>query len=48
LLVIVGAFLIFNAIDTTKYRYINIAIVAIMVGGVVFDWVRARRRRTMS
>jgi len=28
--------LIFDAIDTPKHRYINIAIVAIMVGAIAF------------
>jgi hypothetical protein len=37
--------LIFDAIDTPEHRYINIAIVAIMVGAIAFDWLRARPRR---
>jgi phosphatidylserine synthase len=47
-LVVVAAVLIYDAIDTEKHRYLNLALLAIMVGGVAFDWVRARRRRTLS
>jgi hypothetical protein len=45
-IVLVGALLIFDAVETERHRYVNLAIVAIMVGGVAFDWIRARRRRT--
>jgi archaellum biogenesis protein FlaJ (TadC family) len=44
-LALVVAILIFDAIDTPKHRYINLAVVAIAVGGLVFDWFRGRRRR---
>jgi F0F1-type ATP synthase membrane subunit c/vacuolar-type H+-ATPase subunit K len=47
-MVLAGALLIFDAFDTKRHRYINLAVVAIMVGGVAFDWVRSRRRRMMS
>lgn len=47
-LVVVAAVLIYDAIDTEKHRYLNLALLAIMVGGVAFDWVRTRRRRTLS
>ena len=39
------ALLIFDAIDTKRHRYVNLAVVAIMIGGVAFDWLRSRRRR---
>ena len=38
--------LLIDAIDTKRHRYVNLGVVAIMVGGVAFDWIRARRRRT--
>ncbi|MBV9318654.1 MAG: hypothetical protein JOZ23_01265 [Mycobacterium sp.] len=47
-LVVVAAVLVYDAIDTEKHRYLNLALLAILVGGVAFDWVRARRRRTLS
>jgi hypothetical protein len=39
--------LMFDAIDTPKHRYINIAIVAIMVWRDCLDWLRARPRRSV-
>jgi hypothetical protein len=46
LLAVLGtALLIFDAIDTKRHRYVNLAVVAIMIGGVAFDWLRSRRRR---
>lgn len=47
-IIIGAALLIIDAIDTKRHRYFNLAVIAIMVGGVAFDWVRARRRRTPS
>jgi non-ribosomal peptide synthetase component E (peptide arylation enzyme) len=47
-LVVVAAMLIFDAVDTPRHRYFDLAIVAIMAAGVAFDWFRARRRRTGS
>lgn len=38
--------LIIDAIDAKRHRYVNLAVVAIMVGGVAFDWLRSRRRGT--
>jgi MFS superfamily sulfate permease-like transporter len=47
--VVLGAtLLIIDAINTPRHRYINLAVVAIMIGGVAFDWFRSRRRRTLS
>lgn len=46
--VIVGSLLIFDAIDSKRHRYLNLTVVAIMVGGVAFDWFRARRHRSTS
>jgi type II secretory pathway component PulK len=31
-----------------SHRYLNLAVVAIMVGGVAFDWFRNHRRRARS
>jgi len=45
-IVLGAALLIFDAVETERHRYVNLAVVAIMVGGVAFDWIRARRRRT--
>jgi F0F1-type ATP synthase membrane subunit c/vacuolar-type H+-ATPase subunit K len=47
-MVIGAALLIFDAVETERHRYVNLAVVAIMVGGVAFDWIRSRRRRTPS
>lgn len=47
-MVLAGVLLIFDAIDTKRHRYLNFAVVGIMVGGVAFDWLRSRRRRTPS
>ena len=45
--VVLGAtLLIIDAVDTKRHRYVNLAVIAIMIGGVAFDWIRARRRRT--
>lgn len=44
-LIVVAVLLIYDAIDTPRHRYFNIAVVAIMAAGVAFDWVRARRTR---
>ena len=43
-LALIVAILIYDAIDTPKHRYINLAIAAIAFGGLVFDWLRGRRR----
>jgi len=43
LLVLVSALLIVDAIDTKRHRYFNLAVVAIMIGGVAFDWLRSRK-----
>ena len=40
--------LIIDAINTPRHVYVNLAAVAIMIGGVAFDWFRSRRRRTQS
>ena len=44
---LVGGLLIYNAIrtDTGVHRYLDLTVVAIMVAGVGFDWIRARRKR---
>ena len=47
-MVLGAALLIIDAIDTKRHRYVNLAVVAIMVGGVAFDWLRSQRRRTRS
>jgi hypothetical protein len=39
-LVLGAALLIFDAIGTPRHRYVNLAEVAIMVGGVAFDRFR--------
>lgn len=45
--VVLGAtLLIIDAVDTKRHRYVILAVIAIMIGGVAFDWIRARRRRT--
>jgi len=44
-LALVLALLIYDAIDTPKHRYINLAIAAIAFGALVFDWLKGRRRR---
>lgn len=46
-LVMLAAILIFDAIDNEKHRYLNSAVVALMFGGVIFDWLRGRGRRPM-
>jgi ABC-type dipeptide/oligopeptide/nickel transport system permease subunit len=43
-MVLGAALLIIDAIDTPRHRYLNLAVVVIMVAGVAFDWVRTRRR----
>jgi F0F1-type ATP synthase membrane subunit c/vacuolar-type H+-ATPase subunit K len=45
-MVLGAALLLIDAIDTKRHRYINLGVVAIMIAGVAFDWIRARRRRT--
>jgi MFS superfamily sulfate permease-like transporter len=45
-MVLGAALLLIDAIGTTRHRYVNLAVVAIMIGGVAFDWFRSRRRRT--
>ncbi|MGO9032011.1 hypothetical protein [Mycobacterium sp.] len=45
-LVLGAALLIIDAVETERHRYVNLAVVAIMIGGVAFDWFRSRRRRT--
>jgi hypothetical protein len=47
-MVLGAALLIIDAIDTKRHRYVDLAVVAIMVGGVAFDWLRSQRRRTRS
>jgi hypothetical protein len=45
--VVLGAtLLIIDAINTPRHRYVNLVVLAIMVGGVAFDWIRARQRHT--
>ena len=46
LMILVAAILIFDAIDTPHHRWFNIAVLALMAGGVSFDWLK--RRRTMA
>jgi hypothetical protein len=41
-LVLVAALLIVEAIDTQRHRWFNLVIVALMVGGLTFDWLRGR------
>jgi hypothetical protein len=43
-LALIVAILIYDAIDTPKHRYINLAIAAIAFGALVFDWLKGRRR----
>jgi F0F1-type ATP synthase membrane subunit c/vacuolar-type H+-ATPase subunit K len=43
-----AALLIIDAINTPRHRYVNLAVLAIMIGGLAFDWFRSRRRRTPS
>jgi F0F1-type ATP synthase membrane subunit c/vacuolar-type H+-ATPase subunit K len=43
-MVLGAALLLIDAIDTPRHRYLNLAVVVIMVAGVAFDWVRTRRR----
>jgi hypothetical protein len=45
-MVLGAALLTFDAVETERHRYVNLAVVALMVGGVAFDWIRGRRRRT--
>jgi F0F1-type ATP synthase membrane subunit c/vacuolar-type H+-ATPase subunit K len=45
-MVLGAALLLIDAIDTKRHRYINLGVVAIMIAGVAFDWIRAQRRRT--
>jgi hypothetical protein len=45
-MVLGAALLTFDADETERHRYVNLAVVALMVGGVAFDWIRGRRRRT--
>ena len=45
-MVLGATLLLIDAIDTPRHRYVNLAVVAIMIGGVAFDWFRSRRRRT--
>jgi hypothetical protein len=47
-MVLGAALLLIDAIDTKRHRYVNLAVLAIMIGGVAFDWFRSRRRRTLS
>jgi hypothetical protein len=44
-LALVLALLIFDAIDTPKHRYINLAFATIAIGVLVVDWLRGRRHR---
>jgi hypothetical protein len=45
-MILVAAILIFDAIDTPHHRWFNIAVLALMAGGLGFDWLK--RRRTMA
>jgi hypothetical protein len=40
-----AALLILDAIGTKRHRYLDLAVVAIVVAGVAFDLLRTRRRR---
>jgi heme/copper-type cytochrome/quinol oxidase subunit 2 len=42
-LVIIAALLIFDAVDTPKHRYVNLVLVALMAGGIAYDWFKARK-----
>jgi hypothetical protein len=44
LLAIGAAILIFDAVQTDRHRWLNVAVVVVMISAVVFDWIRARRR----
>ena len=45
--IVIGiALLLFDAVQTERHRWLNIAVVVIMIGGVAFDWIRSRRART--
>jgi hypothetical protein len=45
-LAIVIAVLTFDAVDTPRHRYLNLALVVIATAGLLFDWLRARRSKT--
>jgi F0F1-type ATP synthase membrane subunit c/vacuolar-type H+-ATPase subunit K len=45
---VLGAALLIIVANDTEAPYVNLAVLAIMVGGVAFDWLRSRRRRTRS
>jgi hypothetical protein len=47
-MVLGAALLLIDAIETERHRYLNLAVVAIMVAGVAFDWFRRQRRHTRS
>lgn len=43
---IVVAVLTFDAVDTPRHRYLNLALVALAAAGILFDWLRGRRSKT--
>jgi hypothetical protein len=44
LLTAIAVLLAFDAVDTPRHRYLNIAILAFIPVALAFDWARARRR----
>ncbi|WP_343601580.1 hypothetical protein [Mycobacterium sp.] len=45
--IIVATILLVDATGTASHRYVNLALIALMVAGWVFDWVRGRRRSSL-
>jgi uncharacterized membrane protein YobD (UPF0266 family) len=48
ILALLAAIFIYQTVGSEHGRLIYLALVAVIVCGVAFDWVRARRRRTFS
>ena len=40
---VIAALLIFDAFDTPHHRWFNVVVVALLAGGVGFDWLQRRR-----
>ncbi|WP_062895990.1 hypothetical protein [Mycobacterium avium] len=46
LLGILAALLLFDAMDTPRHRYLNLALVAIAVTALLDEWLQGRRSKT--
>jgi ABC-type enterochelin transport system permease subunit len=48
ILVLLAAIFLYEAFSSEHGRLVYLALVGVIVSGAAFDWIRARRRRTLS